>query len=76
METVLGQQRTRGVRDGMSSGREPGWSNAFSEAGEIPLVELPDSAWQGTKCRDPSTQLCVPFGFAQGRSAFGRDDRV
>src|SRR6185312_12089365 len=48
----------------------------FGEAGEIASVELPDSAWRGRKRRGPSTQPYIPFGFAQGRSAFGRDDRV
>jgi len=42
---------------------------------QIALVELPDAAWQRTRRRDPSTQPHIPFGFAQGRSVFGRDDR-
>ena len=32
----------------------------LARAGEIALVELPDSARQGTKCRGPSTQPHIP----------------
>ena len=37
-----------------------GATHLVSKAGEVALVELPDAAWQGTTCRDPSTQPHIP----------------
>jgi hypothetical protein len=59
-ETLLGHQRTRGIRDGVSWGRESGRNDLLVRAGEIAWVELPDADWRGAKCRDPSTQPHVP----------------
>ena len=66
-----GSGRARGIRDGISRGRESGREMHLARAGEIVLVELPDAAWHGTNSRDPSTQPHLPFG----RSVFGRDDK-
>ena len=77
-ETVLSQQRTRGIRDGISRGK--GWIAVIADIAviardrksktlllQIALVELPDGAWRGTKCRDATPlSLTSPFGFAQG----------
>jgi hypothetical protein len=71
MEIALGQDRARGIRDGISRGRESGTKDAFGEGRSNCLVELPDAAWHETNCRDPSTQTHLPFG----RSVFGRDDK-
>ena len=75
----MGQLCVRGIRDGISRGRE--WIAVIADIAviardrksktlfpQVALVELPGAAWHRTKCRGPSTQPYFPFGFAQGRS--------